>query len=494
MFRERYAHIAGWLLAVGIPFILYEYLRLHPRSDLLFAAPAGHFYIVSSVSLLSLSIAIIIGISAGRVRNIKMSFLALAFISLAEVFVVHGLSTPGFILGSTPLPEVAAQFSLMLAIFWLWMSSLPSDHRFVRLLARRQNRLISVWTLTLGGLGVLLLFFPSWTNWIPVDRNPIKWILTAALLLLNLSTIYRYWQSFRFTRFPLQISIVYIVGWISVSQVVMVQGEMWRMSWWIYHFLLLISMVVMIAGVFRQYASKATITAAVRSLFGSDPVERIQAGISPRVRTLIVATEEKDKYTAGHNFRVAMLAFRLAEHMKIPPEQLKVLAQGAIVHDVGKIQIPDHILNKPGKLTAEERVMIEKHPEVGYEICKSMGFMQGELEVVRSHHEKWDGTGYPDGLKGDRIPMLARIAAVADVYDALTSSRSYREAWPHEKAMDWIGEQGGRHFDPVWVAAWQAVCAAGLPEYTYPSWVPEGEESGRTQLFIGFARQNKGLK
>src|SRR5690606_2731846 len=109
-------------------------------------------------------------------------------------------------------------------------------------------------------------------------------------------------------------------------------------------------------------------------------------------------------------------------------------------------RIPDAILNKPGVLTPEERDLIEQHPVVGYEICRLLGFMKEELDIVRYHHERWDGTGYPESLSGERIPLMARVVGVADVYDDLTSHRSYRTAWTHEQTLDIIREGRGTNF------------------------------------------------
>ena len=159
-----------------------------------------------------------------------------------------------------------------------------------------------------------------------------------------------------------------------------------------------------------------------------------------------------------------MYALRLAEHMGVQPRMLRALAQGGIVHDVGKLFIPDKILNKPGRLTPEERAVIELHPVYGYNLCKQLGFMTEELEIIRSHHERWDGTGYPDRLKGEAIPHLARITAVADVYDALTSSRAYRAAMSHEEAMRIIAQESGRQFDPRCVDAWLSLAEVD-PEF-----------------------------
>lgn len=197
-------------------------------------------------------------------------------------------------------------------------------------------------------------------------------------------------------------------------------GEVWRLSWWLYHFLMLGSVTAILIGLILQYGANKSFIGAIKALFTMDPVERITNSISPSVKALVLATESRDLYTAGHNFRVTMYALRLADAIGMDPEQLRALAQGSIVHDVGKINIPDSILNKPGKLDMDERKVIEQHPLKGYEMCKNLGFMKEELNIIRNHHERWDGKGYPDGLK-DQIPILSRIVAVVDVYDALTS-------------------------------------------------------------------------
>lgn len=459
------------MLAIFVPLIVFELLRANPSIDIHFMLPRGHFYIVSSVAILATFIAIAVGISGYRLRNSKVSFLSLAFISLAETFAVHGLSTPGFLMHATHLPGVAAQLSTLLASIWLWLSSLPSDSPLITKLSGFRGRLIPIWTVSIGLLAVVVTLNPHLLDFIPLDRNPVNVIITLLVISLNLVTIYRYFQSYRYSRFPLQMAIIYSCCWIMVAQYIMVVGEKWQSSWWIYHFLLLAAMIIMLFGLYKQYSANKSLTLAIKALFTTDPLERITNCLSPSVRSLIVATEEKDPYTGGHNFRVTLYAMKLADEMNLSPEQLRSLSQGSIVHDVGKINIPDAILNKPGRLNPEERTIIETHPLKGYEMCRMLGFMKEELSIIRSHHEKWDGTGYPDNLKGNQIPILARIVAVVDVYDALTSDRSYRQAWTHDKAIQLLLENKGSHFDPLCVDAWIRICEQNPEVYRYPSTV-----------------------
>lgn len=165
------------------------------------------------------------------------------------------------------------------------------------------------------------------------------------------------------------------------------------------------------------------------------------------------ALDLRDQETEHHTQRVTELTLRLARAMGMRDEELVQVRRGALLHDIGKMGVPDTILLKPGPLTEEERRIIQRHPRLAYELLAPIDYLRPALDIPYCHHEKWDGTGYPRGLKGEQIPLAARIFAVADVYDALTSDRPYRKAWPREKALEYIREQSGRHFDPKVVEA-----------------------------------------
>ena len=160
------------------------------------------------------------------------------------------------------------------------------------------------------------------------------------------------------------------------------------------------------------------------------------------------ALDLRDKETEGHTQRVKTMTIQLAQKMGLGEDEIVFMRRGALLHDIGKMGIPDDILHKPGNLTKAEKEIMRRHPNYAYEMLSPILYLQSALDIPFCHHEKWDGTGYPRGLKGEAIPLSARIFAVVDVWDALTSDRPYRLAWSDEKALAHIREQSGKHFDP----------------------------------------------
>ncbi|MDH5605691.1 MAG: HD domain-containing protein [Anaerolineae bacterium] len=165
------------------------------------------------------------------------------------------------------------------------------------------------------------------------------------------------------------------------------------------------------------------------------------------------ALELRNKETEGHTRRVTEITVRLAEAMHVDEAELVNIRRGALLHDIGKIAVPDSILNKPDSLSDEEEQIMRRHPLMAYEMLSHIEFLKPALDIPYCHHEKWDGTGYPRGLKGEDIPLSARIFAIIDVWDALRTNRPYREAWPEDNITRYIREQSGKHFDPAIVDA-----------------------------------------
>ncbi|MDO9545871.1 MAG: HD domain-containing phosphohydrolase, partial [Pelolinea sp.] len=159
--------------------------------------------------------------------------------------------------------------------------------------------------------------------------------------------------------------------------------------------------------------------------------------------------ELRDRETEGHSQRVMDLTLRLSRKLGLTEDEITHIQRGAILHDIGKMGVPDNILLKAGPLTDEEWEVMRMHPEFAYDMLYKIPFLQKAAEIPYCHHEKWDGSGYPRGLRGEEIPIAARIFAIVDVWDALRSDRPYRKAWTDEAAFDEIKRGKGTHFDPV---------------------------------------------
>jgi len=183
----------------------------------------------------------------------------------------------------------------------------------------------------------------------------------------------------------------------------------------------------------------------------------LQESYESTLHALVTALDFRDNETHGHSWRVVEYAMLVAQAMGLEEPDLTWVRRGAILHDVGKIGVPDSILRKPGKLTAEEWDDMKKHPEMGYRMLQHIGFLEPALSIVLCHQERWDGSGYPRGLKGEEIPLGARIFAVVDTFDAMTSDRPYRPALPIEVAIDEVREFSGAQFDPGVAAAFLSI-------------------------------------
>jgi putative nucleotidyltransferase with HDIG domain/PAS domain S-box-containing protein len=175
------------------------------------------------------------------------------------------------------------------------------------------------------------------------------------------------------------------------------------------------------------------------------------------------ALDLRDHETEGHTKRVTTMAMELAEQMGVRETDLLNIRRGSLLHDIGKMGIPDNILLKPDKLTDDEWEHMRMHAVYAYKLLSNIDYLRDALDIPYCHHEKWNGTGYPRGLKGEEIPLSARIFAVADVYDALTSDRPYRMGWSHERAVEYIRQQSGHYFDPKVVDVFLRLAGEQMP-------------------------------
>jgi len=184
-----------------------------------------------------------------------------------------------------------------------------------------------------------------------------------------------------------------------------------------------------------------------------DANEHLDSAYLEFIETMARALDARDRYTAGHSDRVSEYSIAIARVLECPADEIEILRIGARLHDIGKIGVPDAVLQKPGRLTEEEFALIKQHPEIGKRILENVSRFRDYLPIIELHHEDFDGRGYPHGLRGEEVPLLARIVHVADAYDAMTSDRAYRTRMPENRVREILAECAGTQFDPEIVDA-----------------------------------------
>lgn len=208
---------------------------------------------------------------------------------------------------------------------------------------------------------------------------------------------------------------------------------------------------------FSIYANQAAMAIERARLY-----EEAREALLSTIAALVQAAEAKDRYTRGHSERVTLYAMAIAEELKLPAEEIEALRQAGLLHDIGKIAVSDQILRKPNELSPEDWKAIRSHPQRGVEIIRPVSALRPLIPIILYHHERYNGKGYPKGLKGEEIPLGARILAVADAYEAMTANRPYRPAMSKREAIERLKKGAGKQFDPKVVAAFLRLLEKGL--------------------------------
>ncbi|OGO38975.1 MAG: hypothetical protein A2Z03_03785 [Chloroflexi bacterium RBG_16_56_8] len=301
---------------------------------------------------------------------------------------------------------------------------------------------LALWRLNQSGYVTLVgwIFCLTVTAYIPVSYSPPY--ITQALVIMFLPVavsglIIQPWTSFLFTGLAI---LVYTDIYLRAREI----------AEYDYFSILALCVLALIAHLVSSLLNKT--------------ISNLALAHDETIQGWAAALEIRDAETMGHSQRVVELTLSLAKKLGLRGAELFHLRRGVLLHDIGKIGVPDAILHKAGDLSEDEWEVMRKHPEFARDYLSKVSHLAQALELPYAHHEKWDGTGYPRGLKGEEIPLAARIFAVVDVWDALTSSRPYRKARSKEEALAYIQEQAGSHFDPVIAASFVELIKTQDPE------------------------------
>jgi HD-GYP domain-containing protein (c-di-GMP phosphodiesterase class II) len=485
---DRIRGVVGrwWLVgvALAVPLAVLALLRTATRLDVSWYEPMAHLVIMGAVAGLALFVAGMAIQAAIDCDEPGVVWLAIGCANVGLLLLGHGLVTPGALGQPVNLWVVRLPYAAMAAIGGCLFLAGRSPKR-------NPNSWIAhhpVAALVLGTVPTLVLVTvvtlnPLWLGGVapfPHETTVFR-VVSLTAVIAFLAVIRTHWHRWQLGRDLVQFAIVLS----SVSCIAAVasfeMGRFSHMSWWNYHGYLLAGFGGTVYAIVRRGRQRQTTSDVLTSAFADDPFAHIVEGYPEALRTLVKAVEVKDTYTHGHSERTAKVAVELGVRMGLPSDRLRVIARGAYLHDLGKIGISDEILNKPGALDPLERLVMETHPRLGYELASGAPSLREALPVILHHHERVDGGGYPDGLKGRDIPLEARVVAVADVWDALTSDRAYRPGWAPSRALAHIEAGRGTHFDPRVVDAFVALAADwGIALPTEPGVAEEAWNAAQT--------------
>ncbi len=505
-------HVAA-AIAVLVPLVFFAVVMRNQQWDLAYGSGSSHFYVVSAAAAISLVLALAVIWAARTLPDSRTFFLAMAFVAMATIFLAHGAGTsPWFgghgghssdpfaaygsgkaaadvdhtthtsttagTIAPNPATDAAppttrelrlkvvgysARLSLLFGAIFLALSVVDLRPRVAAFVVDHYRLLMAAIFLVLATHVATALAFPQLISWLPMENPLVSWgIGTVAWACLGFAAL-RYYQAYRYALLPLQGTMALGVLFLVEAQLMMILGHRWQLSWWTYHVCMLAGFLAPVLALLHQYRSTGDLGALVEGLFLRQQIRGLRAGDPQALTALAAAVAGKDGETAGHLERVGELSVAIGLHMGLPAQRMAVLRWGGRLHDLGKIGVPNSILRKPGKLTNDEFTIMKAHTVRGWNIARRCPQLVEAAEIIRSHHEKVDGSGYPDGLKGEAIPLEARIVAVADVWDALTWARAYKPAWPVEEAVALFRRDSGTHFDPGCVDALFAVLAISPP-------------------------------
>ena len=426
-------------------------------------APEVHMGVVGAAGALAAVAALALSVIAARVHDGRAVLLGMAFSVMATMLVIHALATPGVLVGENGLVQLAGALNLPAGAVILAASALPAVRRPANVRALLVLEFVLVAALAGAGTAALL-DAPS----IPVIPQPAS---EAAALVFAAGAVafgllaWRAGRTYLLTRRASDLLVAVGAVWLIAAQYGLLYFGMMDAAWWVAHGLEVagIGLIGIPAALDLRYGVASR--PLVGDLRATDLVAHEEAFLGGRVRALMLRLAAKDRSTEQHTRRVAALAVQIGEQLGLPERRLRLLALGGLLHDMGKLSVPDEILNKPAPLTEDEFAVIRRHPRWGRDLLAELGgFAPLVLRLVESHHERLDARGYPN--RASDLELEVRILTVADVYDALTADRVYRPAWSPQRAFELLDGDSGGAFDERCVGALHEVLArrARMPD------------------------------
>jgi HD-GYP domain-containing protein (c-di-GMP phosphodiesterase class II) len=405
-----------------------------------------HFYAVGMAALAAAAAAVALTVIGARFGDTRTVLVGTAFGAMGALLGLHGLATPGFLVGSNTVVTLTGGATLPVgaAILILSVVPLPRALQGVKPLLVLEGVVLTV----VVALGAAALVVPDVLPKVPEADSPAAHALLGVGLLLFAVLAMRAGRTFLLTRRVSDLLVGIGLVWLATSLVTALTTTYAQLGWWLGHGLEIDAILLVGIPVALDLARTTQSRPLAGDLRAAELVLAEEHFLGSHVRALTVALAERDEYTEQHTRRVALRAVQVGELLGLSTSRLRTLATGGLVHDIGKLSVPDAILKKAGPLDDEEYTVVRRHADWGARLLDETGrFSDGVRRLVREHHERLDGKGYPGGLTADELDLDTRILSVCDVYDALISSRVYRPAWTHEEAMALLERDTGTAFD-----------------------------------------------
>jgi hypothetical protein len=411
-----------------------------------------HVFAVGFTALTAALAAIALSAAGARRRDGRAVVTALGFAVMAGLLALHGLATPGVLVGMNGVIAITGGLTLPVGGLVLLLASYSPPA-----LLRRPGRLLLIEAgaiAALLGLGAIVLADPALLPSVPSPDSPSALALLAVGVAVFAVLTVRAVRTFLLTRRFADLAVAVGLVWLLTAVVPALTMTYAELGWWLGHEFELDGILVVGAIVAVDLARATQSRPLAGDFSAAELVRAEEMFLGSHVRALTRCLAEKDAYTERHARRVAQLAVECGELLGLSTRRLRMLAIGGLVHDIGKLSVPDEILKKPGPLDDDEYAVVQRHPEAGARLLQELGgFPSTVRQLVRDHHERLDGTGYPRRLGGEELDLETRILAACDVYDALISPRVYRPAWTHAQAVALLHRESGTAFDPRCVAA-----------------------------------------
>ncbi|MFL5946057.1 MAG: HD domain-containing phosphohydrolase [Gaiellaceae bacterium] len=453
--RERIAPLA---VLVGVGGILPVLLLVGFGHRMVMFGMAMHFVGVGVSALCATAVSLALTIVGVRRGDGRVVLIGTGFTVMSALLAIHGLATPGVLIGMNGVLALTGAATLPAGAAVLALSAAPPLRRprsMGPLLALQAFCFVAVLFLGLIGMAV-----PRVVPNVPAPGSDTAWVALVVGAALFSILLLRALKTYLLTHRGADLVVVVGIAWLTAALPPALLMNYMELGWWLGHLFELVGIIAVGVTVAVDLFRSAQSRALVGDFRAADLVAQEEAFLGARVRALTRLLADKDESTEEHTRRVAMRAVQVGEELGLAPGRLRDLAIGGLLHDIGKLSVPERILKKPGALDNEEFAAIKLHPGRGVKLLRELGgFGPAIHELVHSHHERLDGKGYPRGLSESELSLDTRIMTVCDVYDALVSPRVYRDAWTHQDALALLHEQIGTAFDERCVAALERVLA-----------------------------------